>query len=525
MIRWAENKCNRNQVALFSPTLDDSITPDHPVRLFDEVLASLNFLEWEAGYERVDGQPPIHPRVVAGAILYGMSLGIRSSRKVEDATANRVDFMWLSHVACHGRVIDHATVANFRVKFAAQIKSLFRQVGKVAIGMGLANLNQIALDGTAKRSNNSRYKTSRRANLEQKLSGLDEQVEQMMNQWKEQDARDQELFGETSPSKLPRELKELSKRQARLREAMKKLAEIECKQSGRKDVSARGPAVPTTDPDCTVSKSKTGGFAPNYTVVLASEGQNGFIVDAQIQGGNDEPSSVMPAVAEIEAHFGQKPGELLADSNFNTGTNLKELTEQKTQPFMPPRQEPSRENPAVRPDPTDPVPTEQHEKLPVNPQLKVLDKSAFIYDPAADHYHCPMGKPLEFAGTTSYKRDSIKGTYRIYEAAAGACQGCPLAEQCLLGKRTERRVVRDEYEPLREAMAARMESESGKKKYKRRSFLCETPFAVMNTTMNFHQFLLRGIEKAGTELMWTCGAMNLSKLARLIARQRAVGAM
>jgi transposase len=94
--------------------------------------------------------------------LYGLSLGIRSSRKLEDATKNRIDFIWL----LSGRVIDHATIANFRVRFGTQIKDLFRQVGKIAIGMGLANLNQIALDGTLKRSSNSRYKTARRASLQ-----------------------------------------------------------------------------------------------------------------------------------------------------------------------------------------------------------------------------------------------------------------------------------------------------------------------------------------------------------------------
>jgi len=46
-------------------------------------------------YIQVVGQPPIHPRVMAGGILYGLSLGIRSSRKVEDACVNRFDFKWL----------------------------------------------------------------------------------------------------------------------------------------------------------------------------------------------------------------------------------------------------------------------------------------------------------------------------------------------------------------------------------------------------------------------------------------------
>jgi hypothetical protein len=332
--------------------------------------------------------------------------------------------------------------------------------------------------------------------------------------------QDQELFGESSPTKLPRELQDLRRRQERLQQSIKKMGELEGKQAGRKDVNPKGPAVPTTDPDSTVSKNKTGGFAPNYTVVLATEGHNGFIVDVQIQGGSDEPSSVMPAVHQIQANFGQKPAELLADSNFNTGPNLKQLTDKQIEPWMPPRQAASKENPALRSDPTQPLPIEQREKLPINPQLKVLDKSAFIYDAQQDHYHCPMGQCLSFARTNSYVRDSLKGTYRVYETAAGACAHCPLASKCLLGKDAQRRVVRDEYESLREQMAKRMQSDVGKAKYKRRSFLAETPFAVMNTTLNFHQFLLRGIEKAGIELLWVCGAMNLSKLIRLMIGQR-----
>lgn len=45
---WATAPLNRNQVALFSPTLDDPIAADHPVRLFDEVLGGIDFADWES---------------------------------------------------------------------------------------------------------------------------------------------------------------------------------------------------------------------------------------------------------------------------------------------------------------------------------------------------------------------------------------------------------------------------------------------------------------------------------------------
>jgi transposase len=540
MGRWATTVRSRDQIVLFAPTLDESVMADHPVRVFDEVLASLDFGEWERHYVLVEGQPPIHPRVMAGVILYGLSLGIRSSRKLEDATGNRIDFIWL----CQGRVIDHSTLSGFRTRFGPELKDLFRQVGKVAIGMGMANLNQVALDGTVKRANNSRFATARRASLQQKLEALDQQVDELLAQAEQTDRREDDLYGEEgSPSKLPRDLRDLQARQKRLREAMKKIEAMEQKRgkgqeqatgktpekpSGKKgqgpaDFGELSRAVPTTDPDSSVLPNKAGGFAPNYTLVAATETKNGFIVDDQVVEGNDEAGSVLPAVKGIEENFGQRPAELLADSGFNTGANLQDLAAAGTVPLMPARQQPADqngnkrgENPALRPCPSEPLSAAQQEKLPINPQLKVLDKSAFVYDAAADGYHCPMGKWLAFAGTNAYVRDRVKGTYRIYESVAGDCGNCPLAKRCLPKQNRTRRVVRDEYEPLREEMAQRMRSAAGRGKYRRRSFLCETPFAVMSTTMNVRQLLLRGMSKVKMEWSWICSAYNLRKLVTLL---------
>jgi hypothetical protein len=35
---WAKAPLGRDQILLFSPTLDDSISDDHPARLLDEIL-------------------------------------------------------------------------------------------------------------------------------------------------------------------------------------------------------------------------------------------------------------------------------------------------------------------------------------------------------------------------------------------------------------------------------------------------------------------------------------------------------
>lgn len=511
MSHWAAAPLNRHQVTLFSPTLDDTINGDHPVRLFDELIGAIDFSSWESMYVRVAGQPPIHPRAMASCILYGLSMGIRSSRKLEDACGNRLDFLWLMQ----GRRPDHATICGFRTDFEPQLKDLFRRVGRVGIEMGLVTLNQVTLDGTTTRANNSRYNTARRSSLEQKLAALDEQVEQRMKEFGEQDCREDELYGvETSPAKLPRSLADLKRRQEQLKKAMVNLAEREASRQGRKDVSAKGASVPLSDPDSRVLPNKSGGNAPNYTSVLAVDADSGMIVDTQVLGNNDEPSTVLAAIENIQDSFGQTPAALLADSGFHSGPNLKGLEQQGVEALIPARQQ-FRENPAVREDPSQPVPEKDFDRLPMSPQLKVLDKASFIYDSAKDCYQCPMGRVLEHVENKGYNRDGNQGTYKIYEC--GSCADCPLAARCLPKKATVRRVCRDEYESQRERAAARLNSDEGRQQYQRRSWAAETPFAVLKTTMNFRQLLLRGLEKVKQELTWAATAFNLVKLVRFKA--------
>jgi transposase len=533
MGRWAKPLCSRDQIVLFAPTLQDSVPEDHPVRLFDEVLGELDFGNWERQYVLVDGQPPIHPRVMASVILYGLSLGIRSSRKLEDSCGNRIDFIWLTE----GRVIDHSTLAGFRVRFETQLKGMFRQIGQVAIGLGMANLNQVALDGTVKRSSNSRFAVAKRATLEQKLAALDTQIEESMKQAQQADRKEDELFGESSPTKLPAELKQIQARQKRLAAALKKVREVEAAQKAKGRLSKEGSVVPTTDPDSSLMKNKTGGFAPNYLVVLATEGSNGLIMDYQVPASGDESSSVMPAVNNLKEAYepdaaASEPAalsgaaeikgevdprcikQLLADSNFNTGSNLQQLKQAGVEPWMPAKQATS--SPRITQSPA--VQSPASLELPINPKTKALDKSAFDYDSTADVYRCPGGRTLPFSRHSRARRQEGRVTYRVYESID--CSGCPLAGRCLSGKNKTRSVRRDEHEPLREEMACRMGTEAGRSTYRRRSFLAETPFAVLNTTMNVRQLLLRGIGKVRTEVGWICSAYNLKKVTTLLAARR-----
>jgi len=517
---WSKALIDRDQIALFSPTLDSWIPEDHPIRLFDEVLSSLDWSNWESHYFGCIGQPPIHPRIIAGVILYGLSMSMRASRALERACSNSIDFLWFTS----GRRIDHSTICKFRTKFGKELKDMFRQIGRIAMEMGLIRLNEVGLDGTRIKANSNRHKTASSTTLEQRLSVLDEQIEQIFSEAQAADDHDRDLFGSTSTNSLPKKLSSLQKRKEALEKALASTQRIEKKRIRRPKVPDRPPGVPVTDPDSAVLPNKDGGYAPNYTPMAAVDGHRGFIVDAGINSDGYESHTTVPTVDRIEQTFGKRPEKLLADTAHGTGSNYKELKVRGVEAYIPANNYVNEaDNSALRDDPTKPVGKSHWDKLPRTPQSKRLDRSAFIYDSSSDCYYCPMGRKLRYGWRVNQARKW--GVLKCRSYVCESCENCALAGECL-GKKSERRtVVHDEFEEVRQEVLKRMRSYEGKEIYGHRNWICETPYGVIKTRMKLQQFLLRGLKKVETEWLWACTSFNLSKLVSEVGRMQAKFAM
>jgi transposase len=143
MSYWSQPVETRDQLVLFPHRLEESIPASHSVRLLDEILGQLDWSGFEALYHGMRGQPPIHPRILSGVILYGLMTRIRSTRMLEDALQIRLDFRWLAE----GRSIDHSTLSKFRHERGEQLKRLFVQVGLVARQAGMLPLEMPTVVG------------------------------------------------------------------------------------------------------------------------------------------------------------------------------------------------------------------------------------------------------------------------------------------------------------------------------------------------------------------------------------------
>jgi len=518
---------DRNQILLFSPTLDSMIGEDHPVRLFDELLQLCDWSAWEQHYCLVHGQPPIHPRVVAGVLVYGLSRGFRSSRVLEYMLGSNLDFMWLAE----GRRIDHSTLCDFRTAFGRELKDLFRQVFRIALRAGLAQLECVALDATRVQANSSRHRTATAATLEERLAALDEEVDQMLAEAREADAKEPPLFGPAAPTRLPKGLADMQRRQERLGKALAAArAKDASRQAAKKSKGASGKAgkagkkaepkpcsVPVADPDSTIQPNKAGGYAANYTPLATTERTGGFVADAEVLAGGEDSQEAVATVDRLEEQFGERPRQLLADSAYDNGEDLGELAAREVEAYIPLHQRPSpATNPARRADPTRPVAEEKWAALPKNVKTKKLDRSAFVYDAASDCYYCPMGRRMPYWHVTKKERRTFTAHYRVYRCEG--CADCPLHARCVASKTGRRTVSRDQFEPHREAMDARLATPAGRAVYRDRKWIAETPFALLKARMGLRQFLLRGLAKVRTEWRWACTALNVAKLVRAAQR-------
>jgi len=513
---WAKPGLDRQQAMLFYPTLDQSISEDHPVRLLDELLRGQDWSAWEQEYNGHVGQPPIPPWVLAGVILYGLMRRIRSSRQLEYACGHNIDFMWLAE----GRTIDHDTLCKFRTKFKEPLKRLFKDVGRLAMRMGLIRLLEVAFDGTRVKANASRLRTWTAERVEVVLQELETQVAQILSEAERADAGDATLWGEGPSRELPAELADAKKRQEKLQQVLAELRETD---AVRKKDGIKTPAqMPKADTDSTVMPNKEGGYAPNYTPVAATDGVANFIVDCDVIPGPNEHNELLPSVDRIQENFGQEIDSLSADKAFGTGPNLEGM-EARNVRFHTPVESPAPQegNPAKREDPRQPVAEADWPKLPRNDKKK-LAKCCFVYDEAADMYFCPMGKEMPYRETKKSDGSQGQRVMRIY--GCKDCANCPLAKECLDPQAKRGRTIsRDGHEPERERMHAKMQTEEGRKTYNRRMHIGETPFAIIKGLMDVRRFLLRGLEKVRTEWCWVCTAYNLKKLIAALAALRAAG--
>ena len=136
--------------SLLPPSLDDWLPAERLAR-FIAVLVDehLDLVRIRAAHTEGRGAPPCDPRLMVSILLYGYSIGVRSSRVIERKCVDDVCFRWLAA----GAVPDYRAIARFRRRHLAALGQLFVQAWVLCQAAGVVRLGRVALDGTKVRAN------------------------------------------------------------------------------------------------------------------------------------------------------------------------------------------------------------------------------------------------------------------------------------------------------------------------------------------------------------------------------------
>src|SRR3954452_303692 len=103
--------CDRDQVFLLPPSVDDWLPADHFARFVIAVVEELDLSAFYADY-RADGhgRPAHDPAMMVALLVYAYARGQRASRVLEGVCIDYISF----RVSAVNRRPDHTTIARFR---------------------------------------------------------------------------------------------------------------------------------------------------------------------------------------------------------------------------------------------------------------------------------------------------------------------------------------------------------------------------------------------------------------------------
>lgn len=302
---------SHEQLFLLPRCVGEFVGENAPVRVFAEVMESLDTSALYASY-RGGGAPAYDPLMLAKVLLFGLSIGLRSSRRLAQALQHDTRFIWLSGMSRP----DFRTLCRFRRQQEATLRELF--VGTVGYCQreGLVLLEEVAVDGTKLEANVSGKETHTVERLEQTQAQLDARIGRLLRDVEEADRAEDAQWGEASGDEVPKALEGIARRKERLARARE-----QAEQTGEKSVGA-------TDLESRVMKTRSGN-RPAYNAQAAVDGHKQVIVGAEVSQASTDEGHLEPMLQQVQHNTGQLPGKVMADNGYGGATALQYASESK----------------------------------------------------------------------------------------------------------------------------------------------------------------------------------------------------
>ena len=492
---------DREQRILFPEKISNYIPKHHFARLILEILEKLDLSNITKKYSHT-GKPAYNPSIMLPVLLYGYSIGVRSSRKLATACETDLIFMFLAT----NLKPSHNAINDFRRLHLKEINDYFVEVLLIAQELKLVELNnlKVSIDGTKIRANASNKKTKTENGLKKLLKKTKEFVKDTLDKVEEINLEEDVKHGESNTgNKLAEKLQgyksfeshikmaqeELKRKKEGLRSEINKQRESAkkgLKLTKREQSKIDNARINITDNDADFMQERNGSIRNSYNAQASVDEKNQIIVACDVTTEHNDQKQLIPMINLTEQNSSSSVKVVKADSGYNTIENLSALKEKDFKLFL-----------------------NDSRKLRVNNPNFKYDKVNFKYDIKTNTYECPAGKKLYSIS----KKSSKEQVYRCQD-----CLSCPLKNDCSK-KNDYREIRRGKKEGLVEENRSILLSDEGKKEYQIRMHTVEPVFGDIKYNKKFVMFSLRGLEKVKLEFVLVSLVQNIKKIFSCVSRQ------
>ena len=501
-----------NSPELFPINIFDKIPENHPVRLIDTVVNSLDISDILKLYKG-GGTSAYHPRMMIKVLFYSYLSNIYSCRKIAQALTENIHFMYISG----NSTPDFRTINDFRGKILKNhIQKLFAEVVKILVEMGYVSLDIQYIDGTKIEAKSNRYTFVWKGSIEKYKEKLEVKISKVLSdienaiQSDNQDINSEELPKNINSEELREKLSVLNKKlKEPTKKQMKELQKLQDEhlpklEKYEKDLKILGNrnSYSKTDQDATFMRLKddhmqNGQLKPAYNTQISTENQ--FITHVSIHQTPGDTTTLESHLTGFEKTYEKQSKEVVADAGYGSEENYEMLEGKDITAYV-------KYNYFHK---------EQKRTVKNNPFLV----QNLFYNVEHDFFVCPMGQRMENVGKgTRISSNGYESQITYYQAKR--CEGCPLRGQCHKAKGNRRIEVNHRLNALKHQAKELLMSPKGLEHRSKRPIEVEAVFGQLKSNNKFNRFTFKGLEKVELEFLLMALGHNFRKMVALAASGR-----
>jgi transposase len=482
-------RVDRRQTTMLMVDVEGLIGPEHKARAIWELVGRLDLRGFTAGLKSREGQAGREawdPHLLVSLWVYAYSEGISSAREIEREMEWEPGFQWLGGLA----KVNHHSLSDFRVEHQAALDQLFVELLGLLEHEGCLSLERVMHDGTKIRAQAGADTFRRERTVQEHLERARAVVGQMGDPRKEQSEPERRSRKQAAQERAARE------RQERVERAYQELQTVQ--QGQKTPAEKQAVRVSVTEPEARLMKHGDNAIVPSYNAQITTDAVQKIIVGVHLSQSSSDAQSLAPALAEVEQNLGRQPEQVVVDGGFTNRDAIVACAAQHIDPA-------ERSAAAMKAAGIDPAFAPRH----------------FVRETEGDGLRCPAGCRLKFLRQNK-KRDNL---YRQYQARGEDCRGCAYQRQCCPKHAEQGRVVSILVEEQAEVAEFRkkMETPEAKAIYRQRGPVAEFPNACLKEKLGVRKFRVRGLVKAGLELLWACLTYNVMVWVRRCWRPQEAG--